>query len=53
MVCRDKNENYVIKLVDFDMSAKKNSFLKTKQITGTEEYRAPELFEVKLDGDYK
>ncbi len=53
MVCRDKNGNYVIKLVDFDMPVKKNGFLKTKKIIGTEDYRALELFEVKLDGDHK
>ncbi len=53
MVCKDKKGNYVIKLVDFDMSAKKNGFLKTKKTIGTEDYRAPELFKVEFDSDYK
>jgi len=53
MVCKDKNANYVIKLVDFDMSAKQNGLLKTKTIIGTKDYRAPELFQVNLDSDYK
>ena len=53
MVCRNKTGNYVIKLVDFDMSAKKNGFLKTKKKLGTEDYRAPELFKTVLDSEYK
>lgn len=54
MVCRDKIGNYVIKLVDFDMSAKKNGFLKTKKNQlATEDYRAPELFQTVLDSEYK